>query len=323
MQALAGASPVSTGSATPPAWQLVTGYDLDALAWCELPVTAAPPQAGEVEPLDLRPLVPSRDHAELHALLDDARQAVALRDDNGAVIAAWPMGLLRRAMLEAGRRLGIDPAGNAVELTADELVSALVTGVAPADLTDRAEQRAAARRIASALDAPNGLGPGFAIPPLDALPRPLALIGAAQLATADHMLGAGGGAVGVGDQPYTGRALVVHDAHDALVTIEPGDVVITSATSPSWNVVLAQAGAVVTTTGGLLSHAAVIARELGIPAVLGDVTATRRFHTGATVIVDPCTARVTEHRPAGRDRSASPHPKPSPEADAGSSETLD
>ena len=50
--------------------------------------------------------------------------------------------------------------------------------------------------------------------------------------------------------------------------IEPGDVIITRCTSPSWNTILAYAGALVTATGGLASHAAVIARELGIPAVI-------------------------------------------------------
>ena len=297
--ALSGASPLSTGSTVPPAWQLVTGYDLDALAWCELqtgrtlPVSASPP------PVDLRPGVPAADHAELEALLDDARHAVALRDDNGAIIAAWPMGLLRRAMLEAGRRLGLEPAAAAVELTVEELVTSLgaaeaAHGDAPRDeLADRARRRADERRAASALDAPNSLGPEFAIPPLSALPRPLALIGAAQLATADNMFERAAGAVGIGDRPYTGRALVVDDPHEAFALVEPGDVLITSATSPSWNVVLAHAGALVTTAGGLLSHAAVIARELGIPAVLGDVTATRRLRTGATVTVDPIAATVT------------------------------
>jgi len=60
-----------------------------------------------------------------------------------------------------------------------------------------------------------------------------------------------------------------------------------------WNVILVDAGAIVTTTGGLVSHAAVFAREFGIPAVLGDPTSTTRFTTGDTVRVDPIAGTVT------------------------------
>jgi phosphohistidine swiveling domain-containing protein len=118
----------------------------------------------------------------------------------------------------------------------------------------------------------------------------------AQLATADHMA-VGSHAVGVGTTSYTGRALVVDDPATAFALIEPGDVVVTSFTSPSWNHLLILAGAVVTTTGGLVSHAAVLARELGIPAVLGDATAMRRLGTGVTVTVDPREALVSTTAP--------------------------
>ena len=158
-------------------------------------------------------------------------------------------------------------------------------------------EEASARRVQraewSALDAPLRLGPEFAIPPLTALPRALALIGAAQLATADHMLAADGSAIGVGQQAYTGRALVVDDPTVAMALIEPGDVVVTRFTSPTWNSILVHAGALVTTTGGLVSHAAVIARELGIPAVVGDTHACTRLHTGEMVTVDPIAGTAT------------------------------
>ena len=292
LRALDGASPVSTGTVTPPAWQLVTGYDLDNLSWCELQGRVA--GTGDARPhatIDLQPLVAPEHRAELDRLVADARAAVPLRDDNGALTGAWPMGLLRRAMLEAGHRIDLQQTDHAVELTVGELRRRLAGAAAPS--ADDAAERAATRRRDSALDAPATLGPDFAIPPLSALPRPLALIGAAQLASADHMLGNGTTAVGIGTAPYTGRALVVDDPNAALDEIEPGDIVITRATSPSWNVVLVHAGALVTTTGGLLSHAAVIARELAIPAVIGDRSAHQRFTTGMAVTVDPLPATVT------------------------------
>jgi pyruvate,water dikinase len=291
MQALGGASPLSAGTQVPAAWQLVTGYDLDGRAWTELshrpPVQAAP----ALEPLDLRPLVPPGDHDELDRLVDDARAAVPLRDDNGALTGAWPMGLLRRAMLAAGRRVGLDDPELAVELTVDELAARL--GGAPDPDAETAVRRRAERERRSRLDAPATLGPEPAIPPLHALPRPLALMGAAQLAAAEHMTGGGPAAVGIGRASHTGRAIVVDDPLAALELIEPGDVVVTRFTSPAWNSILVLAGGLVTTTGGLVSHAAVIARELGIPAVVGDVTACDRLSTGEWVTVDPVAATVT------------------------------
>jgi rifampicin phosphotransferase len=290
MRTLDGASPLSAGTVEPPAWQLITGYDLDSLAWVELPERPSPRPARQIQPLDLHALVAVEHHSELDRLVDDARSAVPLRDDNGALTGSWPMGLLRRAMLEAGRRLGLDNPTLAVELTVDELVSKLQGGDNPAaaEIVERRADRA--RR--SQLDAPSSIGPEFAIPPLGALPRPLALMGAAQLASADHMLGTTSAGIGIGTRSHTGRALVVDDPATSLQLIEPGDVVITCFTSPSWNSLLVHAGALVTTTGGLVSHAAVIARELDIPAVIGDTTALTRFTTGTIVTVDPVRAVV-------------------------------
>jgi phosphohistidine swiveling domain-containing protein len=288
LQSLDGITPPATTIAAR-SWRLATGYDLDNLTWHELGAAPTPPQIGEQEPLDLRPLVPAEHRAELDQLVSDARAAVPLRDDNGAVTGAWPMGLLRRAMLEAGRRLELPIPGHAVEATVDELIERLTHTGGPSnnELADRHTDRQ--RR--SNLDAPRTLGPEFAIPPLDPLPRALALIGAAQLAAADHML-EGNAPIGIGNQTHTGRALVINDPNEALELIEPGDVVITQTTSPAWNAILVHAGAIVTTTGGLISHAAIIARELDIPAVIGDPTAVARLTTGTTVIVDPRAATV-------------------------------
>jgi pyruvate,water dikinase len=290
-RALAGSSAEVTAIADPAEWQLITGYDLDSMAWCELAdIKRAEPGLAPV-PFDLLPLVPAEHHDELAVLVADARAAVPLRDDNGVFTGAWPMGLLRRAMLEAGRRIALRVPDHAVELTVDELDQRLAGASEPTAVD--ASNRRDARMVDSARTAPATLGPEFAIPPLSALPRPLALIGAAQLAAADNMRGADATAVGIGDAPYTGRALVVDDPAIAFELVEPGDVIITQATSPTWNVVLGLAGALVTTTGGLLSHAAVLARELGIPALIGAHDAQLRVTTGMLVTVDPHAGTLT------------------------------
>jgi pyruvate,water dikinase len=300
-RALAGSTPVGIADFEPAPWQLVTGYDLDSLAWCELDgiKRAAPPTLSP--PLDLRALLPTDHHEELGRLVDDARLAVPLRDDNGVFTGAWPMGLLRRSMLEAGRRVALHDPSHAVELTVDELDRRLSGQSDPT--ADDAAARANERAANSARSAPTRLGPEFAIPPLSALPRPLALIGAAQLAVADNMAERAATPIGIGDDCYTGRALVVDDPSDAFELSEPGDVIITRATSPTWNVVLGYAGALVTTTGGLLSHAAVLARELGIPALIGALDARQRITTGMLVTVDPFAATLTATgASAGGDR---------------------
>ena len=67
--------------------------------------------------------------------------------------------------------------------------------------------------------------------------------------------------------------------------IERGAILVCPFTDPGWTPVLDRVAAVVTETGGLLSHAAVICREYGIPAVLGVPGATTRIPDGTTVVV--------------------------------------
>jgi rifampicin phosphotransferase len=73
---------------------------------------------------------------------------------------------------------------------------------------------------------------------------------------------------------------------DAAKALRPGEVLITQTTLPSWTPLFAVAAAVVTETGGPLSHSAVVAREYGIPAVVGALGASTVLRTGQTVTVD-------------------------------------
>ena len=80
--------------------------------------------------------------------------------------------------------------------------------------------------------------------------------------------------------------------------LRPGDVLVCQATDPAWTPLFASASAVVAETGGLLSHAAIVAREYGIPAVLGVLEVTTRLHDGQVVTVDGGAGRVrTEGTP--------------------------
>lgn len=81
----------------------------------------------------------------------------------------------------------------------------------------------------------------------------------------------------------TARLVLTLDAVDRL---GDGEILVTYATAPTWTPLFAIAGAVVTDAGGVLSHCAVVAREYGIPAVVGARTATARIPDGALITVD-------------------------------------
>ncbi len=88
----------------------------------------------------------------------------------------------------------------------------------------------------------------------------------------------------VGKKIAVGQTRVVLDASD-MYQVKPGDVLVTDITDPDWEPVMKIASAIVTNRGGRTCHAAIIARELGIPAIVGCGDATRLISTGQTVTV--------------------------------------
>jgi pyruvate,water dikinase len=79
-------------------------------------------------------------------------------------------------------------------------------------------------------------------------------------------------------------------------TMQPGDVLVARITTPAWTSLFAMASGVVTDVGGPLSHSSIVAREYGIPAVLGTGVATQRLATGQQIIVDGDAGTVTLER---------------------------
>ena len=92
----------------------------------------------------------------------------------------------------------------------------------------------------------------------------------------------------------TGRAVVVLDLADAE-RLEQGDILVCPFTAPPWTPLFAIAGAIVTNTGGVLSHAAIEAREYAVPCVVGTGNGTRIIPDGAQVTVDGSSGVVTIH----------------------------
>jgi pyruvate,water dikinase len=90
----------------------------------------------------------------------------------------------------------------------------------------------------------------------------------------------------------TGTARIIRGPRD-FTRAHPGDIIVCPFTDPAWTPLLRIAAGVITETGGVLSHAAIVAREHGIPAVLGIPDATSRLHDDTTITIDGTTGIVT------------------------------
>jgi pyruvate,water dikinase len=103
-----------------------------------------------------------------------------------------------------------------------------------------------------------------------------------------------GGLRGMAASPgqVEGVARVVLDADD-LTSIQPGEILVSRITAPSWGPVFGQIAAVVTDIGGMMSHAAIVCREYGLPAVTGTGSATTAIRTGQRIRVDGDGGTVT------------------------------
>ena len=124
--------------------------------------------------------------------------------------------------------------------------------------------------------------------------------------------------IGASAGQVTGTARVLAGPAD-FARLQPGDVLVASITTPAWTTLFAMASAVVTDVGGPLSHSSIVAREYGIPAVLGTNVATRRIPDGARVRVDGEAGTVTlldeqgdeRHGHGRRDGGTAAPPAPS------------
>src|SRR3990167_7821104 len=83
----------------------------------------------------------------------------------------------------------------------------------------------------------------------------------------------------------TGRAIIIKSLTQ-VKRFKPGDILVTEATNPSWTPLIHAASAVVTDLGGALSHAAIVCREYGIPAVVGTKNATKQIKNGNKIMVN-------------------------------------
>lgn len=245
------------------------------------------------------------DRDRFHNALARAQKAYPVREEHGFYDRDAPLALLRYAVLEAGCRLvrrdGLKRVDDAFFLKLDELVSSLKgrvgasgTGVTTFELVER---RQAERNWVLAHPGPASYGSVASAPPsFDALPPEArfavkavfwtleqtfatALSGQEQK-NAYRMQG-----IAASKGTYTGRVRVIRDESE-FPKIQPGDVMVCQITSPVWSMLFPTIGALVTDSGGLLSHSAIIAREYRIPAVVATGNATALLRDGQMVTVD-------------------------------------
>jgi rifampicin phosphotransferase len=233
--------------------------------------------------------------AEFEALLAVNQRYAVIREEQAREFTlAWPA--LRACAVRIGRHLTrsglIEQPDDVFFCTGDEVTSAIVDNVAGpiAGIAQRRELWQRQRRLA----APLTLG------------RPARLIGDVIERAVQQARGTAETAAGaiVGHPASAGRAtgpVRVVNGPDEFAAFADGEVLVAKATAPAWTPLFARAAAVVTDGGTLAAHASLVAREYGIPAVVGTGDATRRLRDGQIVTVDGTAGTVTPHATPAAD----------------------
>jgi phosphohistidine swiveling domain-containing protein len=216
--------------------------------------------------------------SELHA---SCAAAFALKESHTAHIDYPGLLATREVLLGFGRRLAAE---GALEDDAD--VWLVPRTVLRESLTEEIDLRAvvAEQRDALARGLAEGSKPYLGEPPQDV----------ERHATLERFYGSGGRALegaGASAGVTEGIARVVAGAED-FARVNPGEILVTAMTTPAWTPLFRSLGGLVTETGGILSHAAVVAREFGLPAVVGAKGACNAIPDGARVRIDGASGTI-------------------------------
>ncbi|WP_309127161.1 PEP/pyruvate-binding domain-containing protein [Microbacterium sp.] len=227
--------------------------------------------------LEHRLLHAGRARAAVSRWVRAAQAGVACREDSHFYFTA-SLPALRRSLLEIGRRLqltgAIDEPFDVFHLRWEEIVAidevAQLTEQAVANLRGRVIARAARRAELAAL--------------------PVVDVRGVYRDRRDGDAVVTGTPAGAG--VASGPVRVIREVAD-FHRLQPGDVLVCPYTNPAWTPLFLRAVAVVVDTGSMASHAAIVAREYGLPAIMGTGDGTRVLSDGDAVTVDGSTGRVT------------------------------
>jgi pyruvate,water dikinase len=246
------------------------------------------------------------DRDRFERVLADATRAYPLREDSAFWTGSMPGGLVRTAAVEIGRRLVargvLGRPDDAVQLPLEALRTALTrTGADAAELRAAVARARSERAYVRANPGPPFHGPApQPLPDLRALPAAGRTLNEAMMrmqrrrptASADPTAGELLTGVPASPGTHTGPVRVVLGPAD-FGRVRRGDVLVCPTTDPAWSLLFGVAGALITNGGNVLSHAAIVAREHAIPAVVGTGTATRDLRDGQIVTVDGTAGTVT------------------------------
>ena len=312
------ALPCDTGRAVKNYLELVShritgGYDITCLTAIEVPYVIVRALQVKHSPIDLsraeqrvaeqtakiRQAVPEAQRVLFDEILAEARFVNRLRDERSYWSDLWSTGISRRAYLEAGHRLvaqgKIPDAELILDATCEEAVALLTTkGQDPAPTIEEL-----ARRRQFRVSVGNNVAPPFLNgkpsppPPVDWFPKATQRTMRAVNIFMAHLFGATDQksdakivrGISVSTGQYEGYARVIERIDD-LHQLQKGEVLVTRSTSTAFNFVLPLVGAIVTDRGGLMSHAAIVAREYGLPGLVGCQVAVQTIPNGARVRVD-------------------------------------
>ncbi len=214
-----------------------------------------------------------------HAWMKSAQQRTVLLEDHNFYIDQQGPAATRSVCMAIGRHLVemslVDRPDDVFHLSEEDVRRASAGLVS--DFRPLVEERRQERERWLRVLPPAVIGKGSVdLGPMERFFGPIQV----EPATASEVFGVAGSP---GQMRGVARLVLTLDDVDRL---SPGEVLVTYATAPPWTPLFAVAGAVVTDTGGLLSHCAVVAREYGIPAVVGTKVATARIEDGMVITVD-------------------------------------
>ncbi|MFE3460034.1 PEP/pyruvate-binding domain-containing protein [Nocardiopsis aegyptia] len=206
-----------------------------------------------------------------------AQQGMAFREDSHFYFTA-SLPALRRSLLEIGARLEktgvVNEPFDVFHLRLEEVQEVTDVEAMPAEQAERLRSLVRSRSAKRAeLTGVRMIDPARVFPPKN---------------TGDALVTGTPASSGTA----TGTARIVLDATD-FHRLDSGDVLVCPYTNPSWTPLFQRAVAVVVDTGAVASHAAIVAREYGIPAVMGSGTGTTTISDGERITVDGGTGRVT------------------------------
>lgn len=282
---------------------------------------AAEESEARVEKLaaDWRAALPEEKKESFDEILDMGRRFFRIRDERGLCTDLSGVGLCRRGIMEAGRRLKatgvINEADHLTVATKAEALSLLTGDLRALSLDMRGpvdvptsnvlESRFLYIKNANPNSVPRALGTPPPPPPDTPLPPGIARtmgnmdtgllkgIWDETPGTKEDVKENPDKVVGVAASTGTVTAPVALVLQDSdLQYVKKGDIIVTYSSSASFNIVLGLASGIVTNYGGMLSHAAIVAREYGIPALVGTQEATDKFKSGDIVTIDSSTSTV-------------------------------